>query len=45
MSEQVEETAANQYHKFEAAFTRHYRTVFRAARAIIQDDVMAEDVK
>jgi len=37
--------SGNQYHKFEAAFTRHHRTVFRAAIAIIQDDVMAEDVK
>lgn len=44
MSEQAAATAANEHHEFEAAFTRHHRTVFRAARAIVQDAALAEDV-
>lgn len=44
MSDQAAATAANEHPEFEAAFTRHHRTVFRAARSILQDTALAEDV-
>ena len=41
-----EHTAAAQKEKivFDEAFTLHHRTVFRAARSVVQDAGLAEDV-
>ncbi len=36
--------AASEKIKFEEAFTLHHRTVFRAARSVVQDAGLAEDV-
>jgi len=44
MSEQTATAAAKDRIEFEEAFTLHHRTVFRAARSIVQDAGIAEDV-
>jgi RNA polymerase sigma factor (sigma-70 family) len=46
MSEQTAGTAAARSEKieFNEAFTLHHRTVFRAARSVVQDSGLAEDV-
>src|SRR5688500_16051652 len=44
MSEQTAAAAAKETIEFEEAFTLHHRTVFRAARSVVQDAGLAEDV-
>ena len=44
MSEQTAAAAAKESIGFEEAFTLHHRTVFRAARSVVQDPGLAEDV-
>src|SRR5215207_8115078 len=44
MSEQSAAAAAKEAIGFEEAFTLHHRTVFRAARSVVQDAGLAEDV-
>jgi len=44
MSEQTATSAAKGKIEFEEAFTLHHRTVFRAARAVVRDPSLAEDV-
>ncbi|MEO6333938.1 MAG: sigma-70 family RNA polymerase sigma factor [Pyrinomonadaceae bacterium] len=44
MSEQTAAAAAKDTIGFEEAFTLHHRTVFRAARSVVQDPGLAEDV-
>src|SRR5882757_5997925 len=44
MSEQTATAAAKGQVEFEEAFTLHHRTVFRAARSVVQDAGLAEDV-
>lgn len=44
MSEQTAAAAANDKIEFEEAFSRHHRTVFRAARSVVRDAGLAEDV-
>ena len=44
MSEQTATSAARVKIEFEEAFTLHHRTVFRAARSVVQDAGLAEDV-
>ena len=44
MSEQSAAAAAKETIGFEEAFTPHHRTVFRAARSVVQDAGLAEDV-
>lgn len=44
MSEQSAAAAAKETIGFEEAFTLHHRTVFRAARSVVQDAGLAEDV-
>ena len=44
MSEQTAATAATGKIEFEEAFALHHRTVFRAARSVVQDAGVAEDV-
>ncbi len=44
MSEQTAATAANAKIEFEEAFTLHHRTVFRAARSVVFDAGLAEDI-
>ena len=44
MSEQTAAAAARVKIEFEEAFTLHHRTVFRAARSVVQDPGLAEDV-
>jgi len=44
MSEQTAAAAAKETIGFEEAFTLHHRTVFRAARSVVQDGGLAEDV-
>ncbi len=44
MSEQTAPAAATSKIEFEDAFTLHHRTVFRAARSVVQDAALAEDV-
>ena len=44
MSEQSAAAAAKETIGFEEAFTLHHRTVFRAARSVVQDACLAEDV-
>ncbi|MEJ7623255.1 MAG: sigma-70 family RNA polymerase sigma factor [Pyrinomonadaceae bacterium] len=44
MSEQTAAAAATDQIGFEEAFTLHHRTVFRAARSVVQDAALAEDV-
>jgi RNA polymerase sigma factor (sigma-70 family) len=44
MSEQTAAAAAKETIGFEEAFTLHHRTVFRAARSVVQDPGVAEDV-
>lgn len=44
MAEQTATAAANERIGFEEAFTLHHRTVFRAARSIVRDAGLAEDV-
>ena len=44
MSEQSAAAAAKETIGFEEAFTLHHRTVFRAARSVVQDAALAEDV-
>ncbi len=44
MSEHSATAAANQTIEFDEAFTLHHRTVFRAARSIVHDCGLAEDV-
>lgn len=44
MSERTTAAAAKETIEFEEAFTLHHRTVFRAARSILQDAALAEDV-
>ena len=44
MSEQTAAAAAKETIGFEEAFTLHHRTVFRAARSVVQDAGVAEDV-
>ena len=44
MSEQTAAAAAKESIGFEEAFTLHHRTVFRAARSVVQDGGLAEDV-
>lgn len=44
MSEQTATAAAKDRIEFEEAFALHHRTVFRAARSIVQDAAIAEDV-
>jgi len=44
MSDQTAAAAANETIGFEEAFTLHHRTVFRAARSVVQDAGLAEDV-
>ncbi len=44
MSEQAATSAASAKIEFEEAFTLHHRTVFRAARSVVQDPGLAEDV-
>lgn len=44
MSEHTATAAANEKIEFEEAFTLHHRTVFRAARSVVHDAALAEDV-
>ena len=44
MSEQTAAAAAKDKVEFDEAFTLHHRTVFRAARSVVQDPGLAEDV-
>ncbi|QYU66376.1 sigma-70 family RNA polymerase sigma factor [Leptolyngbya sp. 15MV] len=44
MSEQTSAAAAKDRIEFEEAFSLHHRTVFRAARSIVRDAGLAEDV-
>lgn len=44
MSEQTATAAATGRIEFEEAFSLHHRTVFRAARSVVQDPALAEDV-
>lgn len=44
MSEQTATAAAKDRIEFEEAFALHHRTVFRAARSVVQDAGIAEDV-
>lgn len=44
MSEQATAAAAKETIEFEEAFTLHHRTVFRAARSVLHDAALAEDV-
>lgn len=44
MSDQTATAAAREKIGFEEAFTLHHRTVFRAARVVVRDDALAEDV-
>lgn len=44
MSEHTATAAANEKIEFEEAFTLHHRTVFRAARSVVHDPAVAEDV-
>lgn len=44
MSEQTATAAAKEKIVFDEAFTLHHRTVFRTARAVLQDGALAEDV-
>jgi RNA polymerase sigma-70 factor (ECF subfamily) len=44
MSEQVTAAAAKEIIEFEEAFALHHRTVFRAARSVLHDSGLAEDV-
>jgi RNA polymerase sigma-70 factor (ECF subfamily) len=44
MSEQTAATAQKEKIVFDEAFTLHHRTVFRAARSVVQDAGLAEDV-
>lgn len=44
MSEHTVTAAATCNIEFEEAFTLHHRTVFRAARSVVQDARLAEDV-
>ena len=44
MSEHTAAAAAIGKIEFEEAFTLHHRTVFRAARSVVQDAALAEDV-
>lgn len=44
MSEQTAAAAASEKIEFDEAFTLHHRTVFRAARSVVQDPGLAEDV-
>ena len=44
MSETTATTAATERIGFEEAFSLHHRTVFRAARSVVQDAGLAEDV-
>lgn len=44
MSEQAAAAVARETIGFEEAFSLHHRTVFRAARSIVQDAGLAEDV-
>jgi RNA polymerase sigma factor (sigma-70 family) len=44
MSEQTAAAAAKDTIGFEEPFTLHHRTVFRAARSVVQDAGLAEDV-
>ena len=44
MSEHTATAAATGRIEFEEAFSLHHRTVFRAARSVVQDPALAEDV-
>ncbi len=44
MSEQTSAAAAKERIEFEEAFSLHHRTVFRAARSVVRDPGLAEDV-
>lgn len=44
MSEQTATAAAKEKIEFDEAFTLHHRTVFRAARSVVHDCGLAEDV-
>ena len=44
MSEPTATAAAKERIEFEEAFALHHRTVFRAARSIVQDPGLAEDI-
>lgn len=44
MSEQAAAAVSSETIEFEEAFTLHHRTVFRAARSVVQDAGLAEDV-
>ena len=44
MSEQAAAAVARETIEFEEAFSLHHRTVFRAARSVVQDAGLAEDV-
>ena len=44
MYEQTATAAATEKIEFEEAFALHHRTVFRAARSVVQDAALAEDV-
>ena len=44
MSDQTAAAAANVNIEFDEAFTLHHRTVFRAARSVVSDPGLAEDV-
>ena len=44
MSEQTATAAASERIEFEEAFALHHRTVFRAARSVVQDAALAEDI-
>ncbi len=44
MSEQTATAAATEKIEFDEAFTLHHRTVFRAARSVVHDCGLAEDV-
>lgn len=44
MSEHTTAAAAKERVEFEEAFTLHHRTVFRAARSVVHDTGLAEDV-
>lgn len=44
MSETTAATAARDKIEFEEAFALHHRTVFRAARSVVQDPALAEDI-
>lgn len=44
MSETTATAAARDMIEFEEAFALHHRTVFRAARSVVQDAALAEDI-